>query len=46
MLMDGEIIVLVGAMAIGYASLWYKFGRLEQEVKDIKKYVLKLNGDL
>ena len=45
MVADGAVIGLLAAVLTQNTLLWIKVGKVEQELTDLKKYVLHINGD-
>ena len=41
---DSVMFGLLTAIIAQNTVLWLRIGKVEQELKDIKKYVLKING--
>jgi len=43
---DGAILTFLAVLIAQNFGMWYRIGRVEQELRDIKYYVLKLNGEV
>ena len=39
------IIAFMSVLLANHGIIYYQLGKIKQELKDIKRYVLKINGD-